>query len=325
MDSLEHDAAVQATNDDAQTTKVNTVERGYYDDPFIRYFARKGSRKSPLINRGTWVRVQSVYDSVDRFLETYRESSCRQIISLGSGFDSLYFQLQRKGLLREGDRFLDVDYETVISKKVEIIRTNPELRAALRADLTELTNTCGAMTDQYILAGVDLRVVEDFQRVAERVCGFSLKAPTLVICELVLIYMEPKYSDAVLNYLSSSFAELLLFNFEQVGPEDPFGKQMTKNIEARGSPLMGLSAYPNVRALKERFEKFNFNEVAAKSMLEYYSKFVSSSEKIRTSRLEPLDEIEEFELILEHYCIVWASRSDGDLARIEKLFPPEAG
>ncbi|KAJ8904156.1 hypothetical protein NDN08_000683 [Rhodosorus marinus] len=325
MDLFEHDAAVQATNDDAQTTKINTVARGYYEDPFVRYFARTGSRKSPLINRGTWVRVQAVYDSVYRFLETYRENSCRQIVSLGSGFDSLYFQLQRKGLLQEGDRFLDVDYDSVISKKVEIIRTNPELRTALRADLTQLTNACGAKTDQYILAGVDLRLVEDFKRVTEEVAGFNLKKPTLVICELVLIYMEPKYSDAVLSYLSSSFAELLLFNFEQVGPEDPFGKQMTKNIEARGSPLMGLVAYPSVRAQKERFQKFNFNAVAAMSMLEYYSKFVSASEKIRTNRLEPLDEIEEFELILEHYCTVWASRTTGDLAHIERLLPPEAG
>uniref|UniRef100_A0A7S2ZJP3 Leucine carboxyl methyltransferase 1 n=2 Tax=Rhodosorus marinus TaxID=101924 RepID=A0A7S2ZJP3_9RHOD len=276
MNSFEHDVAVQATNDDAQTTKVNAVERGYYEDPFVRYFARKGSRKSPLINRGTWVRVQAVYDSVDRFLEIYRESSCRQIVSLGSGFDSLYFQLQKKSLFREGDRFLDVDYDSVISKKVEIIRTNHELRTALRADLTQLTNTCGARTDQYVLAGVDLRVVEDLKRVAEKVAGFSLEAPTLVICELVLIYMEPKHSDAVLNYLSSSFTELLLFNFEQVGPEDPFGKQMTKNIEARGSPLMGLSAYPSAQSQKERFQKLNFNKVAAISMLEYYSKCAES-------------------------------------------------
>mmetsp|Transcript_21811 Transcript_21811/g.88846 ORF Transcript_21811/g.88846 Transcript_21811/m.88846 type:complete len:94 (+) Transcript_21811:429-710(+) len=51
---------------------------------------------------------------------------------------------------------------------------------------------------------------------------------------------------------------------------------MTKNIEARGSPLMGLSAYPSAQSQKERFQKLNFNKVAAISMLEYYSKCAES-------------------------------------------------
>jgi len=39
---------------------------------------------------------------------------------------------------------------------------------------------------------------------------------------------------------------------------------------------MGLSAYPSAQSQKERFQKLNFNKVAAISMLEYYSKCAES-------------------------------------------------
>jgi hypothetical protein len=31
----------------------------------------------------------------------------------------------------------------------------------------------------------------------------------------------------------------------------------------------------------------------------------------RISKLEPLDEVEELELVLDHYCVAWGSKGDG--------------
>ena len=62
-----------------------SVERLYYDEPhFFRYFVKKPQRRSPLINRGYWLRMHAVEVAIRRFLE---ESSQKQkvILNLGCG------------------------------------------------------------------------------------------------------------------------------------------------------------------------------------------------------------------------------------------------
>jgi O-methyltransferase involved in polyketide biosynthesis len=65
------------------------------------------------------------------FLEEGVESagSKRQIVNLGSGFDTLYWRLHSEG--RAPALFVDVDFDQVTAKKCGAIRRHKELQSAL--------------------------------------------------------------------------------------------------------------------------------------------------------------------------------------------------
>lgn len=69
-DDAVQEAAVMGTNNSSIVSK-RSVERLYYPRPhFFRYFVPKPQRRSPLINRGYWLRMRVVEDAVRRFLDS---------------------------------------------------------------------------------------------------------------------------------------------------------------------------------------------------------------------------------------------------------------
>lgn len=116
------DAVVQGTNDDAQISKLyaacwwpthsNTSHRscarlGYFHDPFIQYFVRKHTQRSPLINRGTcaaarhhhaapcpgyYSRTAGLRLLLTQFLSQFQRQC--QVLVMGAGYDTTWFQLQ---------------------------------------------------------------------------------------------------------------------------------------------------------------------------------------------------------------------------------------
>ena len=107
MSHQQHLEGVVATAVDAMSRKLHTVNRGYFDDPFVEKFCRHqgGDRtylNSPLMNRGYWLRVRAVESAINRFVEMIDMSSSAsvgskkfQILSLGGGFDTLFYRMQR--------------------------------------------------------------------------------------------------------------------------------------------------------------------------------------------------------------------------------------
>ena len=70
------------TNNSSIVSK-RSVERLYYPEPhFFRYFVKKPQRRSPLINRGYWLRMYAIEHSVRRFLS---EPSQRPKVILNFG------------------------------------------------------------------------------------------------------------------------------------------------------------------------------------------------------------------------------------------------
>ena len=55
------------TANDALTTKVYAEKMGYFEDEFIKLFARNQKKMMPIINRGTWTRVYAVRQILKRF------------------------------------------------------------------------------------------------------------------------------------------------------------------------------------------------------------------------------------------------------------------
>lgn len=83
-------------------------------------------------------------------------------------------------------------------------------------------------TENYTLIAADVRDTEDLTKKLEQI---DKNLPTLVLTECLLVYMKSQDSNKVLKWVSDTFADVALLNYEMVNPYDQFGKMMIENIE----------------------------------------------------------------------------------------------
>lgn len=315
---------VQLTNDDAQISKLSCVRAGYFDDNFVQYFVRRASRRSPLINRGYYSRFASLRLLLRKFLAVPLPH-VKQILSLGAGFDTTWFHLQSKGECP--CRYFEVDFKDVTCRKVEVIQQTPALQAVLAAGEGDTVDAAGGriITSNYSLVPVDLRDT-DVLAAQLQSAGFDLSAPTLVVSECVLVYMEPAASNKVVAWLAAHLPCAVMVVYEQIHPHDAFGRQMVSNLESRGCPLRGISATPTLDAHKQRMTVNGWRHADAWDMHSLYCSYLDPADKARMQRLELFDEFEEWQMIQEHYCVVVAVNDgrEGGKALLDVTFTPLA-
>ena len=80
-----NDEHVMDTNNSSIVSK-RSVEKLYYggEREYYRYFVSKFKRRSPLINRGYWLRMKAVEHSVRRFLAE-QTNKRKIVVNLGCG------------------------------------------------------------------------------------------------------------------------------------------------------------------------------------------------------------------------------------------------
>jgi tRNA wybutosine-synthesizing protein 4 len=167
----------------------------------------------------------------------------------------------------------------------------------------------------YALVGADLRDIPSLARSLAR-AGVDFRRPTLVLAECVLVYLAPEHSKAVLSFLSSAARAggggLMIASYEQLHPSTPFGQTMLSNLSARGCPLLGLPAYPDLASQRRRYlTETGFDDHEGWDMSDIYRFFLSpAAERLRIEQLEPLDELEEWEQLQAHYHISMACVDD---------------
>lgn len=156
-------AAVQATNDDASASKLSCVKKGYMKDEYIHLFVRRPVRRSPIINRGYFARWAAFRKLLYQFLSCEKKlneqgSTRKQILSLGAGFDTTYFQLQDEG--KAPDLYVELDFKEVTCKKATLIETSLQLREKV-GDSASISREKGeVLSDHYKLLPIDLRDVQ---------------------------------------------------------------------------------------------------------------------------------------------------------------------
>ena len=280
---------------------------GYYSDPFIQHFIHAPSRCPPLINRGYYSRVAAIHRVALSFLSLSLPSSPphRQIISLGAGSDTLYFRLKSAAL--HPTLFVDVDFPSAIDRRRAIIDRTPALRSLARTEGRDVGEGV-VRYDDLALVGADLRDLPTLEERLQR-AGVAWDVPTLLLSECVLVYLPPTSSTAVIAWAGSRFSGGAVFlAYEQLHPETAFGRQMVKNLEARGCGLLSLPAYPDVEAQRVRYvEEGGWDVYAGWDMLEVHGGYLDEEEVRRVERVEGLDELEEWNLIQSHYHISMAA------------------
>ena len=314
---------------------------GYLCDPYAprllsgssKAAARRAlaRRRPPLINRGTHARAMAVQRTLDAFLAATASDMSRQIVSLGAGYSSsaLLLAQQRGGRPPRGLRFFELDFHEVCAAKAATVAADQEMMRLLggaeggepdkiaegvtdnrlAASGVELdANACTLRTPAYCLFPCDLR---DAVALREGLAaeGFDDAAPTLVLCECVLSYLDPVAGDALLEW-AARLPQGAVAAYEAVGMEDAFGQQMAQHLADRGCAMRGAAAGATLAAHEKRCEAAGFEHAQAVDMYTLYtcSPSLDRAEIARAARIEPLDEIEEWRMLMQHYCFLVGSQ-----------------
>jgi len=149
---------------------------------------------------------------------------------------------------------------------------------------------------------------------------WTLSAPTLFISECVLCYVEPKDSERFLKWVLGKFPQAAFTSYEQILPDDAFGRTMLNHFESRGCPLLSIRTFPDIQSETRRFETMGWPQVEVYDMNDVYYKCLPRDQVRRAERIEIFDEFEEWHMMQAHYCVILTVQSpDGQLDGLRLL------
>lgn len=324
---------IMKTADDAVRVKAAAVHTGYYDDPYVDAFATTKSIRPVhvIIKRGTFARVKCVERVIRSFMfEVLQQDDIPQVVLLGAGKDTALFRL-RDMFSQEPFRWYEVDQEEMIRQKMHIVRANPDLFHS--SGVSQLETGGDSAKEIYRLSQNNHNdddddctwnahfIVHDFIQdtptalttaLVER-CGLDPKAPTLIITECVQMYLPVHAVDALLkSFLSNPiFKDVGLCSYEPILQSDAFGHVMETNLrkahlltEDAACVLVQRRTIPE---LSKAFQLAGAVQGVACNMNTAYESVLIKSQRERARTCEFLDELEEWNLIMKHYCLIVAT------------------
>ncbi|KAK8051908.1 leucine carboxyl methyltransferase [Apiospora rasikravindrae] len=312
-----HDTTIQGTDTDASVSRLSAVDMGYLEDPYAQYFVQNqmgpATRRLPIINR-----------ALDRLIDAFLSSDLvsgtgrKQIVSLGAGTDTRCFRLLSRNNVT-GLIYHEVDFPTISSKKRQVVQGTPALRNTIAPDppqaerdasstsswsSTHLPNDC-----EYWCHGIDLR---DFAQATSPILpGLQPDVPTLLVSECCLCYLQTSQGKDVIKHFTEQMPNVSIIIYEPVKPEDPFGKQMVANLAARRIHMPTLEVYREPADQEARLTEAGFQTSKAMTVEAIWKQWISPEEKERVDELEGLDEVEEWNLLADHYVVAWGWRGNG--------------
>jgi tRNA wybutosine-synthesizing protein 4 len=296
---------VQSTSNDALKTKISCVLCNYYQDPFILYMEPGVNHKKflPLMNRGTYCRVYAINSKLHEILdnrkklEEFKDSKIN-IIILGSGFDTTYFNLMAEGYTNI--EVYEYDYKNIIEKKLKYISKYKQLSEIVKTN-----------KNNYHLIDCDITNKKLFSESLNKIQN-NENDLTIVICECLLVYIDKEITVEMLSSINERFSNVYILEYDLIGPDDPFGKEMVDNLKNRNINLRGFNEVKNIDDQINRLKEAKFEDINIVDMYYVYFKLLPIQERRRIERLELMDEFEELNLLQRHACFGYASKCKND-------------
>eukprot|EP00842_Homolaphlyctis_polyrhiza_P000289 jgi/Hompol1/1260/HPOL_000528-RA len=335
----DYDEPVRSTNDDALTSKLSAISSGYITDAFAKVFAKRGAssqtKRPPIINRGTYTRTYALDMLVHRFLDCpLLQGTEKQIVSIGAGCDTRYFQLKvahpsqsksQKTVIGHAAGiqpalYVEIDFPQITGRKAQAAARNKETKT-LMGEIKIGGGGTEIIGADYLLLSGDLREFESrtMPRLIE--LGFDKSRPTLFISECVLIYLTPQVSQSIIECISQTVDTAFFATYEQINPFDAFGSTMLSNLKTRNIELPGIFAHPTLESQMTRYTEHGWIISRAIDLNQVWRDVISETEKARVAKLEIFDEVEEWQMLSQHYCVSWAAKHkiDTDHLRTQLL------
>ncbi|GEQ72866.1 hypothetical protein JCM33374_g6554 [Metschnikowia sp. JCM 33374] len=309
-----HDSQVQGTNNSSIVSK-RSVEMLYNQatDPaseeWFKYFVPKGKRRSPAINRGYWIRMESIKQVVHR-IQKHHQGKIR-VVNLGCGFDPFPFKT-----LAESENifdFYDFDYPELVAKKMAMIQQAPDIMKVIGNEdvVDEYHKKLGVVmsTPTYKLVGCDLKDTKLYKKQLE--CLLHSGVPTVFIAEVSLAYMKPEHANPVIE-LSSQLPNSHCLVLEQIMPGGDshfFAQKMLYHFSHLRSPLQCVETYSTKLKQRDRFAEY-YPHCEVVDLFESWQQLVSPEMKQLVASVEDFDEWEEFIVFCQHYVVIHATNSE---------------
>jgi O-methyltransferase involved in polyketide biosynthesis len=339
-----YDYHVMSTSEDALKAKYAAVQAGYFKDPYIAAFRNeslktttKASAQPPvqvIIKRGTYARVACVYKVISTFIRECRallpEVTNVQVVVLGSGKDTTFFRIRdEQTQMMEGIdttkyqqhlHWFEVDHDIILQQKASAIQKSPIFgsqchRSSICDNVYEVTPSSSTSTTsttwgndiKYRLVAHNLN--DDPIKLVETLIqhGLDPTAPTLVVLECVLMYMTKDSATLLLQAFSKKCTDCTLISYEPIlGYDSSFGRVMQENLTKVGV-VQATSCVVEIRTISQWIQLYTSigcQLITGCDMYTAYETIVSSSQRSHAQKCEFLDELEEFILIMQHYCFI---------------------
>lgn len=319
-----HDMQVQGTNNSLIVSK-RSVEKIYNPvmnpgaQEWFKFFVPNGKRRSPAINRGYWLRMESIKQMVMRILAEHEREKIR-VVNLGCGFDPLPFQLlsEQKSVDFE---FFDFDYPELVQRKLSMMQDSAEIVEVIgeqreTIDMAHLGVVLA--TDSYKLVGCNLNDADKYENQVKSLLEGDFV--TIFIAEVSLAYMNHEKANKVIE-ISSRLKKSHALVLEQImpaGADHFFARKMLYHFDHLRLPIQCVGHYPTKKKQRERFLKY-FENVSVVDLFESWQQLVSSDQKQLLDTVEEFAEHEEFIIFCQHYVVVHATQTDKTILESSNL------
>ena len=196
--------------------------------------------------------------------------------------------------------FYEYDYKKIIEQKLQYISKFKQLSEIIKKN-----------KNNYHLIDCDITNKKIFSESLNQIKS-SEKDITIVICECLLVYIDRDITVDMLSSINERFDNVYILEYDLIGPNDPFGKEMVDNLRTRNINLRGFNDVKNVKDQIERLKDAKFEDVNIVDMYYVYFKLLPVEDRKRIERLELMDEFEELNLLQKHACFGYASKCKND-------------
>ena len=313
------DTCVENTNSESLLSKLSVIENGYRVDPFLRIFRAKNqsevkhSFRSAAINRGYLARLVALECTLEKYILICSSIGIKhQVLSLGAGYDSLYFRLRNQGVLNpKYCSYYEVDFPVVPRTKWRIIYNNVLLKSLFKSSTSYFDKEC-FLFDGGIFNMIGCNMTDtDNLEYRLNALEFDWNKLTIVFCECSLTYVEANQSIALTSWLTRKVPSMVFVDYEQICPFDSFGQIMVRHFKKRNSALKCVEYYPTVHDHMRRFLSLGWNSCHILDIDTIFRHNCGLQEIKRWQEFgEQFDEQEEFKCKCYHYIILVGSNSN---------------